>query len=137
MSRHKNKTLATFIALLFGSVGLHRFYLYGRKDVWGWLHAATVPLSALLVLGNPEAPAIFTAMPLILSVLAGFMETLIIGVTPDEKWDAHHNGGSGRHSDTRWPVPLMLALALAFGFTALIATIARMSDILLTGGSYG
>lgn len=137
MPRHKNKTHATLLALLFGSVGLHRFYLYGRKDFWGWLHAATVPLSALLVLGNPEASAIFTAMPLVLSVLAGFLETLVIGVTPDEKWDARHNPGSGRQSDTRWPVPLMLVLALAFGFTALVAAIARTFDILLTGGSYG
>jgi hypothetical protein len=137
MSPHKNKTLATLLALLFGSIGLHRFYLYGRRDVWGWLHLATLPLSALLVLGNPDGPLIFTAGPLVLSVLAGFLETLVIGVTPDEKWDARHNAGSGRQSDTGWPVPLMLVLGLALGATALIAAIARTFDILLTGGSYG
>ena len=137
MSPHKNKTLATLLALLFGSIGLHRFYLYGRRDVWGWVHLATLPLSALLVLGNPDAALIFSAGPLVLSVLAGFLETLVIGVTPDEKWDAHHNAGSGKLSNTRWPVPLMLVLALGTGATALIAAIARTFDILLTGGSYG
>ena len=137
MPPHKNKTLATLLALLFGFIGLHRFYLYGRRDLWGWLHFATVPLSALLVLGNPEAPAIFSAAPLVLSVLAAFLETLVMGVTPDEKWDARHNAGSGKQSDTGWPVPLMLVLALALGATALIAAIARTFDILLTGGSYG
>ncbi len=137
MSRHKNKTLATLLALLFGAAGLHRFYLYGRRDFWGWLHLATLPLSGLLVLGNPDAAAIFTAGPLVLSMLAGFLETLVIGVTPDEKWDARHNAGSGQQSDTRWPVPLMLVLALACGSVALIAAIARTFDILLTGGSYG
>jgi len=137
MRPHKNKTLATLLALLFGSAGLHRFYLYGRRDLWGWVHLATLPLSALLILGNPEAPAIFSAGPFVLSVLAAFLETLIIGVTPDEKWDARHNAGSGRESDTGWPVPLMLVLALACGATALIAAIARTFDILLTGGSYG
>ena len=137
MRPHKNKTLATLLALLFGSAGLHRFYLYGRRDLWGWVHLATLPLSALLILGNPEAPAIFSAAPFVLSVLAAFLETLIIGVTPDEKWDARHNAGSGRESDTGWPVPLMLVLALACGATALIAAIARTFDILLTGGSYG
>ena len=137
MSPHKNKTLATLLALLFGSMGLHRFYLYGRRDVWGWVHLATLPLSALLVLGNPDTPLIFSAAPLVLSVLAGFLETLVIGVTPDEKWDARHNAGSGRQSDTRWPVPLMLVLGLGAGATALIAAIARTFDILLTGGSYG
>jgi TM2 domain-containing membrane protein YozV len=137
MRPHKNKTLATLLALLFGSMGLHRFYLYGRRDLWGWVHLATLPLSLLLILGNPEAAAIFSAAPFVLSVLAAFMETLLIGLTPDEKWDARHNAGSGRTSDTGWPVPLMLVLALACGATALIAAIARSFDILLTGGSYG
>lgn len=137
MPPHKNKTLATLLALLFGFIGLHRFYLYGRRDLWGWLHFATLPLSALLVMGNPETPAIFSAAPLVLSVLAAFLETLVMGVTPDEKWDARHNAGSGKQSDTGWPVPLMLVLALALGATALIAAIARTFDILLTGGSYG
>jgi hypothetical protein len=137
MRPHKNKTLATLLALLFGSMGLHRFYLYGRRDLWGWVHLATLPLSLLLILGNPEAAAIFSAAPFVLSVLAAFMETLLIGLTPDEKWDARHNAGSGHTSDTGWPVPLMLVLALACGATALIAAIARSFDILLTGGSYG
>ena len=137
MPPHKNKTLATLLALLFGFIGLHRFYLYGRRDLWGWIHFATAPLSALLVVGNPEAPAIFSAAPLVLSVLAAFLETLVMGVTPDEKWDARHNAASGKQSDTGWPVPLMLVLALALGATALIAAIARTFDILLTGGSYG
>ena len=137
MRPHKNKTLATLLALLFGSAGLHRFYLYGRRDLWGWVHLATLPLSGLLLLGKPEVAAIFTAAPFVLSVLAAFLETLLIGLTPDEKWDACHNPGSGRTSDTGWPVPLMLVLALACGATALIAAIARTFDILLTGGAYG
>ena len=32
----KNKTLATLLALLGGPVGLHRFYLHGLRDRWGW-----------------------------------------------------------------------------------------------------
>lgn len=137
MRPHKNKTLATLLALLFGSAGLHRFYLYGRRDLWGWVHLATLPLSALLMLGNPEAATIFSAAPFVLSVLAASLETLVIGLTPDDKWDARYNAGSGRATDTGWPVPLMLVLALGCGATALIATIARTFDILLTGGSYG
>jgi TM2 domain-containing membrane protein YozV len=137
MQPHKNKTLATLLALLFGSIGMHRFYLYGRRDLWGWVHLATLPLSALLMLGNPDAATIFSAGPFVVSVLASFLGTLLIGLTPDEKWDACHNLHSGRHSDTGWPVPLMLVLALACGATALIAAIARAFDILLTGGSYG
>ena len=40
----QSKTLATWIALLGGSLGLHRFYLHGLRDRWGWLH----PLPTLL-----------------------------------------------------------------------------------------
>ena len=33
----KNKTLATWLALLLGPLGMHRFYLYGWRDTLGWL----------------------------------------------------------------------------------------------------
>ena len=33
----RSQTLATWLALLGGSVGLHRFYLHGLRDPWGWL----------------------------------------------------------------------------------------------------
>src|SRR5687768_10499818 len=35
---YKSKTLATWIALVGGSLGLHRFYLHGFADRLGWLH---------------------------------------------------------------------------------------------------
>lgn len=34
----KNKTLAVWLALLGGMLGLHRFYLRGLGDWVGWLH---------------------------------------------------------------------------------------------------
>ena len=36
---YKSKTLATWIALLGGSLGWHRFYLHGWRDALGWVHA--------------------------------------------------------------------------------------------------
>ena len=33
----KNKTLATWLTLLLGPIGLHRFYLFGWRDPPGWL----------------------------------------------------------------------------------------------------
>ena len=41
------------IALIGGSLGLHRFYLHGWRDVWGWLH----PLPTLL--GSGEFSEVF------------------------------------------------------------------------------
>lgn len=113
--RHKDKTLTTLLAFLFGGIGAHRFYLYGKKDHWAWLHVALFPLS----------------------IFAGFIEALIAGLTPDEKWDALHNSHSARQSRSGWPLALLLVLTMGVGAFAVIATIARMVDYLYTGGAYG
>jgi hypothetical protein len=134
---HKNKTLATLLAAVTGGIGLHRFYLFGKKDFWGWAHAAILPLAALLATAQPGSPMLFTGAPLVLSVLAGFLEALVLGLTPDDKWDARHNPRSGRQSASAWPLALILVLTLAAGAVALIAAIARTFDLLFTGGAYG
>jgi TM2 domain-containing membrane protein YozV len=36
---YKSKTLATWIAVVGGMFGLHRFYLHGLRDLPGWLFA--------------------------------------------------------------------------------------------------
>jgi hypothetical protein len=49
-STAKSKTLATWIALLAGlagTLGLHRFYLKGWRDPWGWLHVPSTLLGGL------------------------------------------------------------------------------------------
>lgn len=134
---HKNKTLTTFLAVVFGGLGAHRFYLHGTKDIWGWLHLLTLPLSVLLWTAFPGQPGLFTGAPLILSGLIGMLEALVIGLTPDQRWDATYNSGSGTESNSGWPVILLLILAMGSGTTGLIAAIARTFDLLFTGGAYG
>jgi len=133
----KNKTLATFLASVSGGLGIHRFYLYGKKDHWGWLHLASVPLSLLLMLLRPEQPVLFTAAPLVISALSGFVEALVIGLTPDDKWDARHNPNPNRPSQSGWPLAILLVLTMGTGAIAVIATIARTFDLLYTGGAFG
>ncbi len=134
---HKNKTFATLLALTLGGMGMHRFYLGGLSDRWGWLHFSAVPISLGLMSADRGWPVFFTALPLIFSMLIGFLEALVLGLTPDEKWDAHHNPDSGRQSSSGWPLAVLLVLTLGVGTTALIATLARSFDILFTGGAYG
>ena len=134
---HKNKTLTTFLALLLGSVGLHRFYLHGLSDRWGWLHAVSLPLSVLLLLSNPELPLLVNTLPLVISMLTASIETFVLGLMPDEKWDAHYNSASGVASDSRWPIALMMVVNLFFGATLLLTVLARGFDLMLTGGAYG
>ena len=115
IATYKNKTLATFLAAVFGGLGFHRFYLYGKKDLWAWAHVLLFPLS------------IFPAL----------IEALMIGLTADEKWDKMHNMDSGRTSHSSWPLAILLVLTFGGGAIAIIAAIARTFDLLFTGGAYG
>jgi|SRR3569623_7264 len=136
---HKNKTFAAFLAFLLGGLGAHRFYLYGWKDKWAWVHIASLPLAvlALFVISGTSQPRAFAAGPIVISILAGFLESLVIGLTPDDKWDARHNAGSGKTSQSGWTLVLLLVLTLGIGATSLISVIARGFDLLFTGGAYG
>jgi hypothetical protein len=134
---HKIKTLATFLAMVLGGIGIHRFYLKGSVDRLGLLHVCSVPVAGL-VYGLGHAPNPFwVLLPVLVSYIAGFIEALVIGLTPDEKWDAAYNAGTGQRSHSTWLVVLLLVATLMIGATALIATIARLFDLLYTGGSFG
>ncbi len=134
---HKNKTVATLLTALFGGLGAYRFYIYGRKDIGAWLHFLSLPMSILIGLSNANGQLFFAVGPFLLSVLVGCLEALVIGLTPDEKWDAAHNAESGMLSQSQWPLALLLVLIVAFAATGLIASLARLFDLLFTGGAYG
>lgn len=133
---HKNKTFATLLALLLGGLGVHRFYLKGGADRLGLLHLCALPLTGILW-GAVKPHPFYVLLPLLLSYIAGFVEGLVIGLTPDEAWDAQVNKGSGKTSRSNWVLPLLLVLILGIGAIVLIGTIARVFDLLYTGGAYG
>ena len=124
----KSKTLATWIALIGGAFGLHRFYLHGLRDVWGWMF----PLPALLGLyGVMRARQIglddqwsWVLIPLLGAVLAvAMLMAIVYALTPDEKWNARYNPG-GRASRSGWAAVIGAAVALLIGGGVLMATIA-------------
>ena len=134
---HKNKTFTTLLAFALGGLGAHRFYLHGLKDRAGWAHVASLPACAAVALAAPGADVFYKILPLILSMLAGFLEALVLGLMSDEKWDAAYNNGSGRQSESTWPLALILVLTLAVGAGGMIAAMSRLFDLLYTGGAYG
>ncbi|PRC94995.1 NINE protein [Solimicrobium silvestre] len=134
---HKNKTIAALLASIGGGIGMHRFYLAGWRDKWAWLHFASLPISLLIYFFSYNVLSFFTAAPLILSVLIGFLASLVIGTTSDEKWDTQFNANSSQKSESGWPIAMILVLTLGIGAGSLIAVIARTSDLFLTGGLYG
>jgi hypothetical protein len=127
-THYRSKTLATWIAVLCGSLGVHRFYLYGLRDWLGWLH----PLPTLLglygiqrvqALGQDDQMS-WLLIPLLgLMVAQAMLAAILYGLTPDEKWDARHNPGQPVHA-TRWAPVLGVIAALMLGAGVLMATIA-------------
>lgn len=134
---HKNKTFASFLALLLGALGAHRFYLRGSVDKLGLMHLASLPIAGLVYGLAHDADWFFKILPLVVSAIIGFIEALVIGLMPDEKFDAAFNPGSGRTSDSSWVLALLLVCTMLVAATMGIATLARLFDLLYTGGSYG
>lgn len=125
---HKSKALATWIAIFGGAFGLHRFYLYGAGDGWGWMH----PLPALLglvgvqrmrQLGQDDRLA-WLLIPLLGLVLsAAMLMAIIYALTPDDRWNARFNP-HGPASRSGWATVIGAAVALFVGAGVLMATIA-------------
>ncbi|HEX6703540.1 MAG TPA: hypothetical protein VF169_02165 [Albitalea sp.] len=124
----KSKTLATWIALIGGSLGLHRFYLFGFRDWAGWLHPAPTLLGLygvqrVLDFGQDDRLS-WALIPLLgVSVSAAMLAAIVYGLTPDQKWDRRFNG-PGRASHSGWGAVMGVVLALLLGAGVLMATIA-------------
>lgn len=137
MTTHKNKTFATFLAFALGSAGLHRFYLYSKKDPFAWLYLASIPAACIAIAIGTHFNPLFMAIPWIVAILASQLEAFTLGLKEDEKWDTIHNPQSGKASNTHWVIAVILCVNLMVVFTVLIAFMARASDLVLTGGAFG
>ena len=128
-SGFKSKTAATWIALIGGGLGLHRFYLHGWRDVVGWLHPLPFALGAwgvwrALAFGQDDRLS-WALIPLLGVVLAAAMAMAIAyGLTPDDGWDARHNPGRPASTKSGWAAVLGAVLGLFFGAGVLMATLA-------------
>lgn len=128
----RSKTVATWLAAIGGSFGLHRFYLHGRADLLGWL----LPLPTLLGLYGLWRVRLYglddhlswLLIPLLgLTLSAAMLSAIVSGLMPDEKWNQRFNGGDGSdHSGQRsgWLAVIGVLVALTLGATVLMATIA-------------
>jgi hypothetical protein len=128
----KSKTLAAWLALVGGPLGLHRFYLRGLGDTLGWL----LPIPTALGLYGIERVQKFgqddvlswLLVPLLGFTFAGCCLTAIVyGLMTREKWNERFNPGSPQDAEpggTRWATIFAIALALMIGAGVLMASIA-------------
>ena len=125
---YKSKTLATWLALIGGSVGLHRFYLHGFRDVPGWLFVVPSAVGLYGVqrmrhLGGDDhlAWVLIPFLGVMLSI--AMLSAIVYGLTPDEKWNARFNPNGPDHQ-MNWATVIGVAAALIIGGGILMATIA-------------
>jgi hypothetical protein len=125
---YRSKTLAAWLALVLGTLGLHRLYLHGLRDVWGWLHPlptalGLVGLQRLFAFGQDDRLAWVLLPVLGLSISAAMFTAIVYALTPDERWDARHNAGLAPRS-TAWGPVLAAILGLLIGGGILMGSIA-------------
>lgn len=139
----RSKTVATWLAVIGGSLGLHRFYLHGGRDLLAWAHAPVALIGAygvqrMLDLGQDDRLA-WLLIPLLGVVIsASMLAAIVYGLTPDERWAPLH-GTPKRPSG--WLVIFGVITALFIGSTVLISTIAfgsqRYFESQVAPDSYG
>lgn len=127
--RFRSKTLTALLAFLFGSLGAHRFYLYGWKDLAGWAHvlATIIGTPGFLLLAATQRTATLgwgLALPGAISLLAAFLAALVYGLRADDKWDSQFNAGTGRHSRSGWGVVFIVIFSLLIGAFLLMTGLA-------------
>jgi len=125
---YKSKAFATWLAVIAGSLGLHRFYLHGFRDRWGWLFVwptlvGLYGVQRMRQLGGDDHLA-WVLIPLLgLMVAIGMFSAILYGLTPDERWNARFNPTGPQHR-MGWATIIGVVLALVIGGGVLMATLA-------------
>lgn len=127
-ARYRSKTWATWLAALGGSLGLHRFYLRGWGDLWGWLHPFPTLLGLLGVLrmrafGQDDRLSWLLIPILGLMITQGMLHAIVYGLQSDDAWDRQRNPGHAPQR-TGWSPIFGVILALMVGATILMGTVA-------------
>lgn len=127
----KNKTLAAWLALIGGPLGLHRLYLHGNGDLLGWLLPIPTALG-LLGLERVWRNGLddlwsWLLIPLLGFTIAGCALTAIVyGLTSAEKWNARYNPSAlpdAASGNSNWATIGAIVLALLLGSTVLMSSI--------------
>ncbi len=126
MNGYRSKTAATWIALLFGTLGLHRFYLHGFSDWKGWLHPLPTAIGLIGVqrmneLGQDDHVA-WLLIPLLgLMIAQAMLMAIFYGLTPDARWAERYRQPVRA---TAWGPVFGVIVALLVGASVLMGTVA-------------
>lgn len=127
-TRTRSKTFAAWAAVLTGGLGGHAFYLQGWLSPWGWAHwpftmAGLIGFQRVQAFGVDDRLS-WVLLPLGgLSIAAAMLAAIVIGLMPDEKWDARFNAGRGTGRPSGWAAVIAVILALLIGAMALLSSL--------------
>lgn len=125
---YRSKTVAAWLALTGGVLGLHRLYLHGLRDPLAWLHwlptaAGLTGVARLRNLGQDD-PAAWLLIPVLgLTISVVMLTAIVYALTPDERWDARHNPGQ-TGAAAGWGAVLAAIAALLLGGATLMGSVA-------------
>jgi hypothetical protein len=128
LGHYRSKTLAAWLSLLGGTLGLHRLYLRGFGDILAWLHPLPTGLGLIgahrmATIGQDDRLA-WLLIPLLgLMISQAMLCAIVYALTPDAAWDTRHNPGHAPAA-TRWGPVLAAIAALMIGGVVLVGTIA-------------
>ena len=127
----KNKTVAAWLAFVGGALGLHRFYLYGRGDLLGWMLPVPTALG-LYGIERVQSYGLDDQWSWVLVPMLGFtfagcaLLAIIYGLMTPEKWNARYNASSAADAPaggTNWFTIAAVVAALMVGTGVLMASI--------------
>lgn len=128
----KNKTLAVWLALIGGVLGLHRFYLRGLGDWIGWLHPFPAALGwygveRVLTYGQDDKLS-WVLIPLLgMTIAASCLTAIVYALMDREKWNRQFNPAlpaDALPGSTNWLTIAALVFALLLGTVALMGSLA-------------
>ena len=128
----KNKTIAVWVTLVTGPLGLQRLYLTGRYDAWGGLALAST-LLGLYGVQRARTLGLDDTLSWMLIPLFGFafaacaIAALRYGLMDAPSWNRRFNpeaDGETSAGQTGWLTVIGLASSLFIGATVLTSTLA-------------
>jgi TM2 domain-containing membrane protein YozV len=128
-SHFRSKTITAALAFFLGSFGAHRFYLYGKRDIYGWAHLLGTLIGipgVMLVIASERSSMLGWVLAFFgaVSVLSAFLAAIVYGLRPDEKWDAQFNAHTQRKSRSGWTVIFVVIFSLLIGAFLLMTSLA-------------
>lgn len=130
--RASNKTVAVWLAALFGSLGVHRFYLRGVFDWIGWLHPIAAGLGwwgvERVQLYGQDDKLSWVLIPFLgASIAGGCLAAIVYALTDKEKWNRWFNTGhepTATAGNTNWLTIAALVFSLLLGTIAFMGSLA-------------